>query len=282
MRAPGKGTLKWLKPYLLPTLHSWTPLRMLRAGQWDAEAVMCDMATATLRALPPPSDGVLSLIGESTLQDKRGRQHPLGHTTRHSAHDPSTFGFEMVLLVASWGRLRVPVALTMMDPAMKGQQNILLRQLLKDVVPPTWGRQVVMVTDAGFAAQATLHLMTENHYTYVFAMPRTRKFTHGTHLRDLVQHVPQSSYHRHASHTPDGRRRDSWVFLRRATLHHLGDVTIVLSKKRRTDGPKGVKMLVTTRTEASAGAMLSIDAWRWGVKVTMKALKSGLHWGRGT
>jgi hypothetical protein len=88
IRAPGKGTLKGLKPYVPPTLHYGTTVRMLRWGQGDAAAVVCDMATATLRALPPPSDGVLSLIGESTLQDKRGRQHPLGHTTRHSAHDP--------------------------------------------------------------------------------------------------------------------------------------------------------------------------------------------------
>ena len=37
--------------------------------------------------------------------------------------------------------------------------------------------------------------------------------------------------------------------------HNLGDVTIVLSKKRRNDGPKGVKILVTNLTEASAGVM---------------------------
>src|SRR5439155_19978157 len=104
-------------------------------------------------------------------------------------------------------------------------------------------------------------------YTYVFAMPRTRKFTNGKHLRDLVQHLPKSCYHRRASHKPDGRRRDYWVFLRRATLHNLGDVTIILSKKRRNDGPKGVKILVTNLTEASAGAILSMYAWRWGVEI---------------
>ena len=117
-------------------------------------------------------------------------------------------------------------------------------------------------------------------FTYVFAMPRTRKCTHGKHLRDLVQHLPKSCSYRRASHKPDGRRRAYWVFLRRATLHNLGDVTMVLSKKRRNDGPKGVKMLVTNLTEASAGAILSMYAWRWGVEVTMKELKSGLHLGQ--
>jgi transposase len=167
-----------------------------------------------------------------------------------------------------------------MDPEIKGHQNILFRQMLKDFVPPAWVKQVVVVADAGFAANATLHLITELHYTYVFAMPRTRKFTNGKHLRDLVHHLPKSCYYRRASYKPDGRRRDYWVFTRRATLHNLGDVTIVLSKKRRNDGPKGVKIIVTNLTEASTGAILSMYAWRWGVEVTIKELKSGLHLGQ--
>jgi len=280
IRDPGKGTLKGLGAYLPLTLPYWTTLRMVRSSQWDAVAVMTQMATATLRALPPPADGVLYLIGDSTVKDKRGRKHPLGHTTRHSAHAPYTFGFEMVLLLASWGRFRVPVALALIDPQCRGHQNILFRQMLKAFVPPAWARQVVVVADAGFAANATMRLITEQHYTYVFAMPRTRKFTNGKHLRDLVHHLPKSCYHRRASHKPDGRRRDYWVFLRRATLHNLGDVTIVLSKKRRNDGPKGVKIIVTNLTGGRAGAILSIYAWRWGVEVTIKELKSGLHLGQ--
>ena len=66
----------------------------------------------------------------------------------------------------------------------------------------------------------------------------------------MVQHLPKRFYYRRASYKPDGRRKDYWVFARRATLHNLGDVTIVL-KKRRNDGPKGVKIIVTNLTEAS-------------------------------
>jgi Transposase DDE domain len=111
-------------------------------------------------------------------------------------------------------------------------------------------------------------------------MPRTRKFTNGKHLRDLVYHLPKSCYYRRASYKPDGRRKDYWVFRRHATLHKLGDVTMVLSKKRRNDGPKGVKILVTNLTTTSAGAILSIYARRWGVEVTIKELKSGVHLGQ--
>jgi hypothetical protein len=280
IRAPGKGTCKGLTPYLPSTLKYWTTLRMIRSSQWDAQAVVCQMATATLRSLPPPADGILYLIGDSTLKEKRGRKHPLGHMTRHSAHDPYAFGFEIVLLIASWDRVRVPIALGLIDPKIRGHQNILFRQMLRNFVPPAWVGQIIVVADAGFAANETLRLITEKHYAYVFAMPRTRKFTNGKHLRDLVQHLPKSCYSRRASYKPDGRRKDYWVFARRATLHNLGDVTIVLSKKRRNDGPKGVKIIVTNLTEAKAGAILSIYARRWGVELTIKELKSGLHLGQ--
>ena len=280
IRAPGKGTLKGLRPYLPSKLHYWTTVRMVRSGQWDAQAVITDLAATTLRSLPPPPDGVLYLIGDSPLKPKRGRKHPLGHFTRHGEREPYTFGVELVLLMASWEHRRVPIALGLIDPKIRGHQNILCRQMLKDFVPPAWAQQVVVVADAGFAANDTLRLITKQQYAYVFAMPRTRKFTNGKHLRDLVQHLPKSCYHRRASHKPDGRRRDYWVFTRRATLQNLGDVTMVLSKKRRNDGPKGVKILVTNLTEASAGAILSIYARRWGVEVMFKELKSGLHLGQ--
>ena len=122
IRDPGKGTLKGLKPYLPPTLQYWTTVRMVRSGQWDAQAVVSDMATATLRAATAPADGVLYLIGDSTLKPKRGRKHPVGHTIRHSEHDPYMFGFEVVLLIASWDRVRVPIALGLIDPQCRGHQ----------------------------------------------------------------------------------------------------------------------------------------------------------------
>jgi hypothetical protein len=280
IRDPGKGTLKGLGAYLPLKLPYGTTVRMIRSSQWDAAAAMTQMAAATLRTLPPPADGVLYVIGDSTVKEERGRKHPLGHTTRHGEHEPYIFGFEMVLVLASWDRFRVPIALAPIDPTTKGHQNILFREMLQAFVPPRWTRQVVVIADAGFAANATLRLITEKHYGYVFAMPRTRKFTNGKHLRDLVQHLPKSSYYRRASAKPDGRRQDYWVFVRHATLHKLGDVTLVLSKKRRNMGPKQVKIIVTNLTGATAGTILSIYARRWGVELTIKELKSGLHLGR--
>ena len=280
IRDPGAGTLKGLCPYLPPHLSYWALIRMLRSGKWDAQVVMTGIADKVLRSLPPAADGKLYLIGDTTHKPKRGRKHPLGHVTRQSESAPYTFGFDMVVLVASWDCFRIPIAIATIDPERKGHQNILFRQMLKAFEPPAWVREVVVVADAGYPANATLQLITDLQWTYVFAMPRTRKFTNGKYVRDFVQYLPKSLYRRRATYKPDGKRQDYWVFMRQAALHQLGDVTIVLSKKRRNYGPKRVKIIVTNLLEVSASAILSQYAVRWGVELTIKELKGGLHLGR--
>jgi hypothetical protein len=44
----------------------------------------------------------------------------------------------------------------------------------------------VVVADAGYPATLILKLIEALGWTYVFAMPRTRKFTNGKYVRDLV------------------------------------------------------------------------------------------------
>jgi Transposase DDE domain len=280
IRDPGAGTLKGLCPYLPPHLSYWALIRMLRSGKWDAQTVMNGMAKKVVRSLPPAADGKLYLIGDTTHKPKRGQKHPLGLVTRQSESSPYTFGFNMVVLVVSWNGFRIPIAMATIDPKRKGHQNILFRQMLRDFEPPSWVCEVVVLADAGYPANATLKLIKGLGWTYVFAMPRTRKFTNGKYVRDLVQHLPKSQYRRRATYKPDGRRQDYWVFMRHAELHQLGDVTIVLSKKRRNFGPKRVKIIVTNLLDASASAILNQYAIRWTVELTIKELKGGLHLGR--
>ena len=139
---------------------------------------------------------------------------------------------------------------------------------------------MVVLADAGFPANPTLKLIQDLGWAYVFAMPRTRKFTNGKYIRDLVQHLPKSQYRRRATYKPDGRRQDYWVFMRHAELHQLGDVTIVLSKKRRNLGPKRVKIIVTNLLGVSASVIMNQYAIRWAVELMIKELKGGLHLGR--
>jgi hypothetical protein len=276
----GRGRLKELSRLMPERIKYWALMRMVRSGYWDERALVRDVGTEVLRTLPPPADGTLHLIGDSTLKRKRGEKHPLGHKTRLNAYAHFTFGFEMVLLVASWGHFRIPVAISPIDPHRKGQQNILFRRMLREFVPPEWAKAVVVEADAGFAANKSLKLIKRKGYGYVFAMARTRRFTDGKHLKDLVTHLPHSSYHRIKTTKPDGRRRDYWVWARSASLKVLGDVTIVLSKQRRNDGPKRTKIIVTNLREASVREVLSYYARRWGIEVTIKELKGGLHLGR--
>ena len=255
-------------------------MRMVRSGQWDAKVLLSEMSRDVLNWLPAPADGVIHLSADKTRKDKRGRQHPLGLVTRESKHSPYQFGFEMVLLIASWDRYRIPIDLKVMDPKIKGHQNILFRQMLETAHLPSWVREVIVSGDAGFAANPTLKLIEEKGWTYVFAMARNRKLTNDKYVSDLMRHLPKSAYRRRATYKPDGRRCDYWVFEKRATLHHLGDVTMVLSKKRRHAGPNQVRLFVTNLKDVKASTVLSLYAWRWGVEVTIKELKGGLHLGR--
>ena len=132
-----------------------------------------------------------------------------------------------------------------MAPQIKGHQNILFRQMLETVALPSWVREVMVSGDAAFAANPTLQLIDKQGWTYVFAMARNRKFTNGKYVSDLMRYLPKSSYRRRAIRKPDGRRCDYWVFEKRTTLHNLGDVTMVLSKKRRNAGPNQVRLFVT-------------------------------------
>jgi hypothetical protein len=276
----GKGTLKELCGYLPPKLRYWTLMRMVRSGQWDDQVLVDEMSRDVLHWLPAAADGVIHLSVDKTRKDKRGRKHPLGLVTRESKHSPYHFGFEMVLLIASWDRYRIPIKLAVMDPKIKGHQNVLFRHMLETVHLPSWVRQVIVTADAGFAANETFKLIDKKGWTYVFAIARSPKFTNGKYVSDLVWHLPKSCYSRRAIHKPDGRRCDYWVFQKQVTLHNLGDVTMVLSKKRRNAGPKQVRLFVTNLDGVKARTVLSLYAWRWGVELTIKELKGGLHLGQ--
>jgi hypothetical protein len=274
------GQIKALTRCMPHRLAYWTTLRMIRSQVWDEQALLELLVGDTLQTLPPPKDGVLHLIPDTTRKEKTGEQQPLAYTTKTGKFEPYLFGHSVLLLLAQWGSFRIPVAVRVLDPAIKGHQNILVREMLLKFKLPAWCQQVIVEADAGFAAKKTLHLIAELGYFYVFALPRTWKEASGTHLSDLARHLPKKLYRRVASYKPDGRRRDYWTFRKRAQLSVLGDVTLVLSKRRLNDPPHKIKLLVTNLLEASTSEVLSHFARRWMVEVTFKELKTGLHLGQ--
>jgi hypothetical protein len=276
----GSATLKNLTRLMPPSLRYWTVLRMVRSRYWDPHLLVRELATDLLSSLTPPADQTLYLIADTTISDKTGEKQPLAHYTRKNQHQRFEFGISMLLLIAQWGRLRIPVAAVLLDPKKKGEQNIQFRQMLRRFQPPAWSLRVVVLADAGFASKDNLRLIQRKKYKFVFALPRTWKFEDGTHLRDLAKHLPKSRYHRMASYTTDCRRKDYWVFVRPGRLKQLGDVTILLSKRRRNEGPKTVKLIVTNLDSPKAAEILQIYSRRWSVEVVFKELKSQLHLGQ--
>ena len=277
----GGATLKALTRLMPRALADWTVLRMLRSGYWDATSVIEELRVAVLATLPPPAEGVLHLTGDSTVTERTGEQQPLARKTRTNEVAPYVFGQALVLVIAQWGHVRGPVRAAVVDPKIKGQQNLLFRQRLQDFVPPAWVKAVRVEADAAFAAKAPLKSIADRGWGYVFGLARTWKLADGTHLRDLARYTTHTGSQRDVAHKPDGRRKGYWVFRRTAWVRQLGQVTILLSNRRHNDGPTRIKLLVTNLPEATTtGTILSHYPRRWGVEVTFKELKSGLHLGQ--
>jgi hypothetical protein len=108
-------------------------------------------ANQALQALPPPADGIRSLVGDSTLKGKRGPKHPVAHKTRLSQHHPDVFGFRIVLLVAPWEVYRIPgdfAVVRRQDAPAYQTENALFRQMLHEFRRPGWCQEVVVTADA--------------------------------------------------------------------------------------------------------------------------------------
>lgn len=276
----GAGRLKELVKYMPERLAYWTILRMMRAKYWDEKDLLEVMVSDTLTVLTPPTDGVIHLIGDTTRTEKTGKKQPLAYTTKMGKFEPFLFGQSVLVMIAHWGRLRIPVAVAVIDPKIRGHQNKLFREMLTNFQPPKWCKRIIVEADAGFAAKETLRLIVALKWDYVFALARTWKLADGTHLSNLAKHLPKKFYYRVASYKPNGRRRDYWIFRRSAQLNLLGDVTIILSKRHFNDTPKNIKLIVTNLNETSTREILSYYAMRWGVELTFKELKSALHMGQ--
>jgi hypothetical protein len=147
---------------------------------------------------------------------------------------------------------------------------------LQAVVLPAWVKWVVVVADAAYPSRANLQAIQARHWFFVLAFPRTWKVANGQHLRDLVTHLPVHSYCqvRVLLVVPSARRRVFWTVAKRAELRQVGDVTVVLSRRRRNDSPRHTKLLVTNLPQATDHLTVALDLRRWPVELCIKELKS--------
>ena len=273
-----KATLQGLARSLPSQVAAWHLRRLLAAGRWQWARVLEWLVTQALRAFPPPKDGVLYLVVDSTLKNKRTKKNPLAKTGRLNEYAPYTVGLHVVILLAQWDVYRIPLAFRLVKP--KGSpgyqsENALFREMLQDVVLPAWCKQVVVVADAAYPSRANLQAIQARGWYFVIAFPRTWKLANGQHLRDLVTHLPLHHYRqvRVPLVVPSACRRVFWTFAKRAELRQVGDVTVVLSRRRRNESPRHTKLLVTNLPQATAHLTVALYLRRWPVELCIKELK---------
>jgi hypothetical protein len=274
----GKATVQGLARYTPNHVAAWHLRRLLAAGRWPWARVLEWLVRETLAAFPPPRDGVLYLVVDSTLKDKRSKKNPLAKKGRLNEYAPFTFGLHVVILIAQWDVYRVPLAFRLVKPkgsAGYQSENALFREMLQEVILPAWCKKVVVVADAAYPSRANLQAIQARGWFFVIAFPRTWKLANGQYLRDLVTHLPLHHYRqvRVPLVVPSARRRVFWTFAKRAELRQVGDVTVVLSRRRRNESPRHTKLLVTNLPHATAHLTVALYLRRWPVELCIKELK---------
>jgi hypothetical protein len=279
-----KATLKGLARLAPRHIAEWHFRRLLTATYWNWRVLLWWFADQVIATLPPPEDGVCYLVVDSTLKDKTGQKHPLAKKGRLNEYAPYVFGLHVVVVMLQWGNYRIPVDFEIVrrkDAPRYRSENRLFRWMLVRFRRPAWAEMVVVVADAAFASTANLQLIQRRGYFFVMALARTWCFENGQALKDLVTHLPKKHYQRcWVPLDEPGRRRTYWTYTKRACLRHIGDVTIVLSKQRRNDGPKQTKILVTNLPDVRARQVVDVYRRRWSVELLIKELKGATGLGQ--
>ena len=103
-----KATLQGLARYIPGHVAAWHLRRLLAAGRWQWAQVLEWLVTQALSVFPPPKDGVLYLVVDSTVKSKRTKKNPLVKKGWLNEYAPSTMGLQVVILIAQWEVYRVP------------------------------------------------------------------------------------------------------------------------------------------------------------------------------
>lgn len=276
-------TLKGLSRVAASHVKEWHFRRLLKASYWYSKAILWWFADHAMKALPESEDGICYLIFDSSIKEKCGKKNPVVKKKRLNSFSPFVFGVEFVIAILHWGNYRIPIDFEIVrkkDDENYRKPNSLTRWMLVRFVPPSWAYTVVVVADSAFASQKNLRLIKKRGYIYVMALARTWCFEDGKSLKDLVKHLPKKYYRKSWIIDNKGRRRVYWTYSKRVCLRHLGEVTIVLSKKRRNDGPKKTKVIATNLPNAKNKQVVAIYARRWWVEIVIKELKSVIGLGR--
>ena len=288
---PGRKTLEEMARWTPATITAWRFGRLLKAAYWNMHLLVSWLAQDLLATLPPPTNGILYLFGDGSHADKRGIKNPVVQQGRISQHHPWFWGLRFVLLMAAWDGYRVPVSFRIILPkrhAAYRSENALFRDMVEEFVPPSWAKLVIVGGDAAYGSQANMGMVqardkadTARRWGFVFAIARTWKTVEEKTIKNLVTHVPHTYYQRTRVPREQARqsRKTFWTFHTRLCLRHIGEVTVVLSKRGRNLGPKQTKILVTNLAELTSSQVVCIYQKRWAIELVNWERKSGLGLG---
>jgi hypothetical protein len=288
---PGRKTLAELARWTPAQITAWRFRRLLDAAYWDVHVLVEWWVQEALNTLPPPQDGILYVVGDGSEKPKRGKKNPLAQKGRKGTNKPWFFGVRFALLIVNWDSYRLPVAFRPIRPKTHPeyrQENDLFCDMVKSFIPPVWAHTVIVEGDAGDGSQDNMKMVikrdetdTARRWGFVFAIARTWKTTDDKAIKDLVTHLPKTYYQRIWIPGLAGskRRKTFWIYSKRLCLRHVGDVTVVLSKKGPNVGPNKTKILVTNLPELTPRQVVSCYQRRWPVEQINRELKSDLGLG---
>jgi IS4 transposase len=292
----GQWTLAQLARGAARHITEWRFQRLLKARYWNVRLILWWAADQVISALPPPRDTVAYLITDGSTKDKRGQKGPVSQKGKTSKFTGYFFGYKFVVLMLAWDGYRIPIDFALVlpknDPDYQ-KENKLFRDMLQRAIPrlPAWVKLVVVIGDSAYASKENMKYIknldkkdSDRRWGYVLALAKTWKLEDGQrHVKDLVKHTNRKWYRRTAipplTEGAKGRRTFS-VFFKRTSLAHLGEVTMVLSKKGPNASPKNTKVLVTNLPELSARQVLMMYKRRWPIEILFRELKSGLGLGQ--
>ena len=289
--SPGRKTLEEMARWTPVSITAWRFGRLLKAAYWNVHLIVHWLAQDLLVTLPPPTNGILYLFGDGSHADKRGTKNPVAQKGRISQQHPWFFGLRFVLLMAAWDGYRVPVSFRLILPkrhAHYRSENALFREMVDEFVPLSWAKLVIVGGDAAYGSKANRRMVqdrdkadTARRWGFGFAIPRTWKTVEEKTLKNLVTHLPRQYSQRTQVPREIARkgRRTFWTYHPRVCLRHVGDVTLVLSKKGRNIGPHNTKLLVTNLAELTPRQVVSIYQKRWAIELVHWELKSGMGLG---
>ena len=288
---PGRHTLEEMARWTPASITAWRFGRVLKAAYWNVHLLVSWFAQDLLTILPPPTNGVLYLFGDGSHADKRGTKNPVGQKGRISQHHPWFFGLRFVLLMAAWDSYRLPVGFRLIVPKRHAgyrSENALFREMVGEFVPPSGATLVIVGGDAAYGSKANMDMVKDRdtadparRWGFVFAIARTWKTVEEKSIKNLVTHGPHKYYQCTRVPREPGRtgRKTFWTYSTRLGLRHVGDVTVVLSKRGRNVGPKQTKILVTNLAALTPSQVVGIAQKRWAIELMNWELKSGLGLG---